>query len=373
MGLVLSRMGLWACRRQRERRLQEERCRLSPTTMTPAHRARLSPQPPRSSVADTAAGPHGGGWLSIRRHHLQELGPLDVRLGRLPLPLLHYTEVAVGTPKTTFLVALDTGSDLIWVPCDCKQCAPLVNATGPSEPDLQRYSLRLSSTSKAVPCGHALCGRPNACSGGAAGNSSCPYAVRYVSANTSSSGVLVKDMLRGGGRLRRRRAGPMVFKCGQVQTGAFLDGAAVDGLLGLGIKICRTRRRPPSRFFGPLAIGFFQHQRATAHAHANTHGCEQRRRHGTELRRWSGEEQRRGDSDDGTARERREDGDDGCGAEAQREGHRREAGRARVAGWAVAGWRGGAAAGMCGGGGGGGGGTTLGLGSPSLPHRRTTA
>jgi hypothetical protein len=29
---------------------------------------------------------------------------------------------------------------------------------------------------------------------------------------------------------------PVVLGCGQVQTGAFLDGAAVDGLLGLGIE-----------------------------------------------------------------------------------------------------------------------------------------
>lgn len=36
---------------------------------------------------------------------------------------LHYAVVALGTPNVTFLVALDTGSDLFWVPCDCRQCA----------------------------------------------------------------------------------------------------------------------------------------------------------------------------------------------------------------------------------------------------------
>jgi hypothetical protein len=35
--------------------------------------------------------------------------------------------VALGTPNVTFLVALDTGSDLFWVPCDCINCAPLVS------------------------------------------------------------------------------------------------------------------------------------------------------------------------------------------------------------------------------------------------------
>ena len=38
---------------------------------------------------------------------------------------LHYAVVALGTPNVTFLVALDTGSDLFWVPCDCVKCAPL--------------------------------------------------------------------------------------------------------------------------------------------------------------------------------------------------------------------------------------------------------
>jgi hypothetical protein len=47
---------------------------------------------------------------------------------------LHYAVVALGTPNVTFLVALDTGSDLFWVPCDCVKCAPL---TSPS------YGVRL--------------------------------------------------------------------------------------------------------------------------------------------------------------------------------------------------------------------------------------
>jgi hypothetical protein len=42
---------------------------------------------------------------------------------------LHYAVVALGTPNVTFLVALDTGSDLFWVPCDCVKCAPLSDPT----------------------------------------------------------------------------------------------------------------------------------------------------------------------------------------------------------------------------------------------------
>ena len=36
---------------------------------------------------------------------------------------LHYTTVQIGTPGVKFMVALDTGSDLFWVPCDCTRCA----------------------------------------------------------------------------------------------------------------------------------------------------------------------------------------------------------------------------------------------------------
>ncbi|CAD6338295.1 unnamed protein product [Miscanthus lutarioriparius] len=151
---------------------------------------------------------------------------------------LYYAVVEVGTPNATFLVALDTGSDLFWVPCDCKQCASIANVTGQAATRLRPYSPRGSSTSKQVTCDNALCDRPNACS--AATNGSCPYEVQYVSANTSTSGVLVQDVLH----LTRERPGaaaagealqaPVVFGCGQVQTGYFLDGGAFDGLMGLG-------------------------------------------------------------------------------------------------------------------------------------------
>lgn len=42
---------------------------------------------------------------------------------------LHYTTVALGMPSQTYMVALDTGSDLFWVPCDCISCAPTSSAS----------------------------------------------------------------------------------------------------------------------------------------------------------------------------------------------------------------------------------------------------
>lgn len=35
---------------------------------------------------------------------------------------LHFANVSVGTPPLWFLVALDTGSDLFWLPCNCTSC-----------------------------------------------------------------------------------------------------------------------------------------------------------------------------------------------------------------------------------------------------------
>nr|POE55815.1 aspartyl protease family protein 1 [Quercus suber] len=35
------------------------------------------------------------------------------------LDFLYYANVSVGTPSVSYLVALDTGSNLFWLPCDC--------------------------------------------------------------------------------------------------------------------------------------------------------------------------------------------------------------------------------------------------------------
>nr|CAB3457749.1 unnamed protein product [Digitaria exilis] len=94
---------------------------------------------------------------------------------------LHYAVVALGTPNVTFLVALDTGSDLFWVPCDCIKCAPLVS--------------------------------PN-------------YGVRTASPTSSTICLLLSWII------------PLLVAdniCGQVQTGSFLGSAAPNGLLGLGM------------------------------------------------------------------------------------------------------------------------------------------
>ncbi|KAF2312451.1 hypothetical protein GH714_034716 [Hevea brasiliensis] len=68
------------------------------------------------------------------------------------LGFLYYANVSVGTPGLSFLVALDTGSDLFWLPCDsCRSCFHrLQNPSGEDIP-LNVYSINESSTGKKVP------------------------------------------------------------------------------------------------------------------------------------------------------------------------------------------------------------------------------
>lgn len=151
------------------------------------------------------------------------------------LGFLHYTTVELGTPGVKFMVALDTGSDLFWVPCDCSRCAPTHGASYASDFELSIYNPRESSTSKKVTCNNDMCAQRNRCLGTF---SSCPYVVSYVSAQTSTSGILVKDVLHltteDGGR--EFVEAYVTFGCGQVQSGSFLDIAAPNGLFGLGME-----------------------------------------------------------------------------------------------------------------------------------------
>ncbi|XP_064957887.1 aspartyl protease family protein 1-like [Musa acuminata AAA Group] len=131
-----------------------------------------------------------------------------------PPPLgLPYAFLKLGTPNVTFLVALDTGSDLFWVACDCHQCA--VAKFDNFEFDI--YSTSNSSTSQKITCNNSLCDNQNACT---AETSSCPNIVQYLSANTSTSGVLVEDVPY----LMTEDETPRIVEA--PIAGAFLDGPA---------------------------------------------------------------------------------------------------------------------------------------------------
>ncbi|KAI3882445.1 hypothetical protein MKW92_040428 [Papaver armeniacum] len=150
------------------------------------------------------------------------------------LGYLHYANISLGTPSSSYLVALDTGTNLLWVPCDCTDCARNATTSTPGEINLNIYSINSSSTSKDVFCNNSLCERQQECS--AESSSQCPYKVVYND-YTNSSGVLVEDVLRLKTDNHKQKAADarITFGCGQVQTGFYLNGAARNGLFGLGI------------------------------------------------------------------------------------------------------------------------------------------
>ncbi|XP_042025896.1 aspartic proteinase-like protein 1 isoform X1 [Salvia splendens] len=163
--------------------------------------------------------------------------------GSATLPLgndfgwLHYMWIDIGTPKVSFLVALDAGSDLFWVPCDCVQCAPLSSSYYSSlDRDLSEYNPSGSSTSKIISCSHQLCALGPDCPNP---KQQCPYTINYYSDDTSTSGFLVEDVLHllpGNSDVSNKSVkAPVVIGCGNKQTGGYLSGVAPDGLLGLGL------------------------------------------------------------------------------------------------------------------------------------------
>ncbi|PKI76365.1 hypothetical protein CRG98_003287 [Punica granatum] len=102
--------------------------------------------------------------------------------------------------------------------------------------DLNEYSPSSSSTSEHLPCSHQLCELGPNCK---SPKESCPYTVNYYSENTSTSGLLVQDVLHlssgsNGGSNHSVKA-PIILGCGMKQSGGYLDGVAPDGLIGLGI------------------------------------------------------------------------------------------------------------------------------------------
>ncbi|KAH9624747.1 hypothetical protein KSS87_022534 [Heliosperma pusillum] len=152
------------------------------------------------------------------------------------LGFLYYANVSIGTPASWYLVALDTGSGLFWLPCDCSShCVRSYNFSS-TETTIQFniYSLSTSSTGARLSCTSPLCER--SCS---PSETSCPYIVEYLSANTSSSGYVVQDLLH----LRTDNAASQAvdvripFGCGTVQTGHFLESGAPNGLFGLSMDV----------------------------------------------------------------------------------------------------------------------------------------
>ncbi|PRQ47327.1 putative aspartic peptidase A1 family, xylanase inhibitor [Rosa chinensis] len=89
---------------------------------------------------------------------------------------------------------------------------------------VSKYDPKGSSTSKKVCCNNKLCMQRNKCLGAF---NTCPYRVSYVSDQTSTSGILVEDVLH----LTTEDSHDEY-----VQSGSFLDISAPNGLFGLGVE-----------------------------------------------------------------------------------------------------------------------------------------
>ncbi|XP_057778191.1 aspartyl protease family protein 1-like isoform X2 [Salvia miltiorrhiza] len=185
-----------------------------------AHRDHLSKA--RRLATTPASSPYLTFFGSNETYRLSSLG------------FLHYSLVSVGTPPVSFLVALDTGSDLFWLPCDCTDCVRSLNSTSGKTVELSIYNPNVSSTSLPVPCNSTMCGRTRGC---ALRRKACAYQEVYLSSNTSSTGILVDDVLHLGTYESPQKpvSAPITLGCGIIQTGDFLDGAAINGLFGLGM------------------------------------------------------------------------------------------------------------------------------------------
>ncbi|KAL7126412.1 hypothetical protein ABFS83_14G185200 [Erythranthe nasuta] len=151
------------------------------------------------------------------------------------LGFLHYAFVTVGTPPLEYLVALDTGSDLFWLPCDCTSCVRSLNTTSGKALKLNIYSPSTSTSGAPVPCNSTICVQPQR--GCSVRLNACAYQEVYLSSNTSSTGILVDDVLHLGTDTDPQDPvdAPITLGCGIIQTGDFVTGAAINGLFGLGM------------------------------------------------------------------------------------------------------------------------------------------
>ncbi|CAB62657.2 putative protein [Arabidopsis thaliana] len=149
---------------------------------------------------------------------------------------LYYANVSVGTPPSSFLVALDTGSDLFWLPCNCgTTCIRDLEDIGvPQSVPLNLYTPNASTTSSSIRCSDKRCFGSKKCS---SPSSICPYQISY-SNSTGTKGTLLQDVLHlatEDENLTPVKAN-VTLGCGQKQTGLFQRNNSVNGVLGLGIK-----------------------------------------------------------------------------------------------------------------------------------------
>ncbi|VFQ59042.1 unnamed protein product [Cuscuta campestris] len=108
---------------------------------------------------------------------------------------LQYARIYIGTPPVPFLVALDTGSDLFWLPCRCKDCATSYTIPPNTVMSLNSYEPGSSSTSEVVLCNSSYCFGDSRQSCPLHGPTPCTYEYPYMSPDTATKGFLVEDFM----------------------------------------------------------------------------------------------------------------------------------------------------------------------------------
>uniref|UniRef100_A0A0E0L6H6 Peptidase A1 domain-containing protein n=1 Tax=Oryza punctata TaxID=4537 RepID=A0A0E0L6H6_ORYPU len=130
----------------------------------------------------------------------------------------YFAQVGVGTPATTALMVLDTGSDVVWL-----QCAPCRHCYAQSG---RVFDPRRSRSYAAVDCVAPICRRLD--SGGCdRRRNSCLYQVAYGDGSVTAGDFATETLtFARGSRVQRVAIG-----CGHDNEGLFIAAA---GLLGLG-------------------------------------------------------------------------------------------------------------------------------------------
>ncbi|KAG2709240.1 hypothetical protein I3760_05G229200 [Carya illinoinensis] len=114
-------------------------------------------------------------------------------------------------------------------------CSLVFGASIMQDRDLSEYSPSFSNTSEDLPCSHHLCEQSGNCK---SLKEPCPYIAEYDSENTTSSGFLVEEKLHlasvSNHATQNHVQASVILGCGRKQSGGYLDGAAPDGVMGLG-------------------------------------------------------------------------------------------------------------------------------------------
>ncbi|XP_023545012.1 aspartic proteinase-like protein 1 isoform X2 [Cucurbita pepo subsp. pepo] len=127
------------------------------------------------------------------------------------------------------------GNEVVFFGNEFDWCSLLLGLSMMQDRDLSAYNPALSNTSQYLSCSHQLCAWSTTCK---SPDDPCSYKRDYYTDNTSTSGFMIEDKLHLASfskhGTQRLLQASVVLGCGRKQSGYYLDGAAPDGVMGLG-------------------------------------------------------------------------------------------------------------------------------------------